>query len=127
MRLFFGLFLILIAGLALLGLPFQWLGLPESSPASAYSLWYGSVSAFAVPLCLSLLLLTRRNLIRLLCLVWGLWIAVLTVNLLFQSQQLLPSATPYGLFLTAFTGIGGLTTFLVALQILGKGWITPPK
>jgi len=121
MRLFFGLFLLLLSGLALLGLPFSLLGLPEPGPSSAYNLWHQSVSTFAVPLCLSLLLLARRTLIRLLCLLWGFWMAVITVNLLFQSAQTLPTATPYGLFLVAITGIAGLTTFLVALQaVWGK-------
>ncbi len=120
MRLILGLFLLLAAGVAVLTIPFQWVGLPPPGASGVYRLWYLSITAFAVPGCLFLLLMTRRNLIRSLCLIWGLWIAILTLVLLFQSAEALPMATSYGLFLIATTAIAGLTTFLFALQALGK-------
>lgn len=121
MRLFLCLFCLTAAGVALLATPEPWLKLAPSSASGALHYWHSSLAAFAVPLSLFLLLMTRRNLIALACLGWGLWLTVLSLLLLLQSGTALPQTTPNGLLFVGFVLVSSLGTVLFAVMRLLRG------
>lgn len=128
MRIYLSLFLLVLAGLALIILPQATLGIPKNDTTGVLRLWGSSLKLFAVPLSLLILGFTKNVLIQIANLVWGFWIFIASILFFLRIQEHAPGISQYGRIYLATVLLVSLTLFVfTAVLFLPKGLKIPQE
>jgi len=110
--------LVLWAGLyAIVPSPF---GLMGETAFGALKMWQETTALFAIPFCLLLFCLSKNRFMRSLKLGWGLWNAILSGTLLWDTPARFPEITWMGMSLVALNGVLGLSMMIHTLMEFEK-------
>ncbi len=110
MRLFLCLLGLALAGMGLSLVPTAYLPfVPVDSRGWFGDVWVRSVGLFAIPVCFALLGLAKSALMRWLDLIWGFWIAVLSLGVLWTAKS------PFSAFHSWRAVLYVLAVFVLAL------------
>lgn len=94
------LILLIVEGGVLLSMHPSFLGLSPVSSSTIGNLWHSVMKLVAVPLCLFLLLFSKRDIIRFCVWLWGIFVSLLSIFYIFMIDSISPSATQYGKLFT---------------------------